>query len=66
MGDASSFTRIRIQILKPQAGRKLCQDMHLLERLARFESKASCADSLNLDEFLQWNRSDVVEGGRYF
>ena len=31
------FNRIRIQILKAQAGRKLCQDMHLVERLARFE-----------------------------
>jgi len=37
MGDASSFTSIRIQILKAQAGRKLCQDMPLVERLAMFE-----------------------------
>ena len=31
------FNRIRVQILKAQAGRKLCQDMHLVYRLARFE-----------------------------
>ncbi len=33
------FDRIRLQILKAQAGRGLCQDMYLVERLARFEGE---------------------------
>jgi len=28
---------IHIHILKAQAGRKFCEDLHLVERLARFE-----------------------------
>jgi len=31
------FNRIRIQILKAQAGRGRCQDMRFVERLAKFE-----------------------------
>ncbi len=36
-GSADRWIKRGIQILKAQAGRKLCQDMHLVERLARFE-----------------------------
>ncbi len=42
------FNRIRIQILKAQAGRKLCQDMHLVERLARFERERRGNDRIRL------------------
>ena len=57
MGDASSFNRIRIQILKAQAGRKLCQDMRFVGRLARFERdrKEACGK-------IQQTRGQVVGG----